>query len=464
MQVGWASADVTPLRPVILRGQFHVRVSERVNDPLTATALALEGQDAEGRPAQAIMMSCDHVGISRDLQDGLRERVRARLRGFHAANLFVCCTHTHTAPEVAEGNYPRQGPEVMTPTECAAFLVERMADAAVQAWENRRPGGVAWAFGQAVVGHNRRAVYNDGTARMYGNTDDPRFECIEGYEDHSLNALFLWDERRRLTGVVVNLACPSQVTENACYVSADFWHEVRAEVRRRHGSDLFILPQCAPAGDQSPHFLIYKKEEAYMRERLGLTEREVIGCKIADAVAELLAAPGEVHGDPVFQHVVKTIELPLRRITEDDVAKARAEAERLEALQPTSEPDVSRTFMLLRRCRNVTRRYDEQKVQAHYPMELHVIRLGDVAIATNAFELFLDFGIRIKARSEALQTFLVQLACDYKGYLPTARAVAAGSYGAEAASNHVGPEGGQVLVDKTVEEIARLWREGDRAV
>ena len=33
-----------------------------------------------------------------------------------------------------------------------------------------------------------------------------------------------------------------------------------------------------------------------------------------------------------------------------------------------------------------------------------------LAIATNRFELCLDFGIRIKARSKAVQTFVVQIA------------------------------------------------------
>jgi hypothetical protein len=88
-------------------------------------------------------------------------------------------------------------------------------------------------------------------------------------------------------------------------------------------------------------------------------------------------------------------------------------------------------------------------------MELHVIRLGDVAFATNPFELFADFGFRISGRSRARQTFLVQLSCDSCGYLPTERAIKGGGYSAMV--NRVGPEGGQVLVNETIKCINELW-------
>ena len=79
-----------------------------------------------------------------------------------------------------------------------------------------------------------------------------------------------------------------------------------------------------------------------------------------------------------------------------------------------------------------------------------------MAIATNVFELFTEFGIQIKARSRALQTFVIQLAGPGT-YVPTERAVRGGGYSAIVESNLVGPEGGQVLVDRTVEVINSLW-------
>ena len=89
-----------------------------------------------------------------------------------------------------------------------------------------------------------------------------------------------------------------------------------------------------------------------------------------------------------------------------------------------------------------------------------MLRLGDVAIATNPFELFLDYGVRIQARSVAGQTILIELASPplgYAGYVPTPRAVEAAGYSTDVTVNMIGPEGAGVLVDRTVELIDSIW-------
>ena len=91
-----------------------------------------------------------------------------------------------------------------------------------------------------------------------------------------------------------------------------------------------------------------------------------------------------------------------------------------------------------------------------YRMELHALRLGDVAIGTNPFELFTAYGAQMKARSPAVQSFVVQLVGS-GGYLPTELAVKGGGYSAVIQSSNVGPEGGQKLVDETVGEWRKLW-------
>ena len=101
--------------------------------------------------------------------------------------------------------------------------------------------------------------------------------------------------------------------------------------------------------------------------------------------------------------------------------------------------------------------YNWQKDVDTLPAEIHVVRFGDMAIATNPFELFLDYGNQMKARSKANQTLLIQLACDSMGYLPTRKAEPHGGYGTSIVSCYCGHEGGELLVEKTLEVMNSLW-------
>ena len=49
LNIGWASADITPDKPVIIRGQFYARISDGVQDPITVTALAIESGKGQSR-------------------------------------------------------------------------------------------------------------------------------------------------------------------------------------------------------------------------------------------------------------------------------------------------------------------------------------------------------------------------------------------------------------------------------
>ncbi|HEX2999299.1 MAG TPA: hypothetical protein VHR86_03580, partial [Armatimonadota bacterium] len=309
MQIGWATTDITPERPVVLRGQFHSRVSQRVNDPLQATALVLTDKNGE----QAILVSCDRVAIPAFILQRLRQSIAALQPEINPEKILLNATHTHTAPVLQENQYPPEGPEVMSPTEYADFFNERITDCILRAWQNRAPGGVSWGFGHAVVGHNRRTAYFGGASRMYGATNQEDFEHMEGYEDHGVEMLFTWDAQQQLTGMILNLACPSQVTEGEYYVSADFWDEVRGEISKRYGEDVFVLPQCSAAGDQSPHLLLHNRAEERMRRLRGVSEREEIARRIAGAVEDVLPiTKAEIHTDVPLRHMVCTLELPAR--------------------------------------------------------------------------------------------------------------------------------------------------------
>jgi hypothetical protein len=454
--VGTANVSITPSQPVALAGQRRTRIATEVESPVTATALAIETRDGDKVLDQAIVVSCDLAAIRGGVQEQFRERLRARLPDFEVSKLILCATHTHTGPVVREGVYVTDKEGVIQPADYVEFLVERLEDAVVQAWQNRRPGGVGWGLGHALVAHNRRVVYADGSAKMYGSSEGPEFRAIEGYEDHYVDVLFFFNADRELIAIAAGVACPAQEVEGREAVNADFWHEARLMLRQRFGSDVHVLAWTGASGDQSPHLIWYKRAEERMRTLRGLSRLEEIARRIDLAVQEAYeGAKQDIRFDPALIHRVKQIQLPVRMVTEEEFAEAKAYCDAI-ANQQELDP---RKSLERRWSQRTVERYQRQKSNPHYTMELHAIRLGDVAICTNPFELYTEYGVRIKARSKAVQTFVIQLACASGIYVPTEEALRGGHYSTAIYSNLVGPKGGNVLVDRTVEAINSLWED-----
>ncbi|NLL84003.1 MAG: hypothetical protein GX230_07160 [Lentisphaerae bacterium] len=91
---------------------FNERISTHVAEPITATALALEGPDG----THAIWISCDILNIPLDVTDEIRDAVAAKINGFNPKHLLISCTHTHNAPNFYLGLFPTPPPEAITPT------------------------------------------------------------------------------------------------------------------------------------------------------------------------------------------------------------------------------------------------------------------------------------------------------------------------------------------------------------
>jgi hypothetical protein len=479
VKLGWATRDITPDRPVALRGQFNLRIATRVNDPLTLTALAIEGAGE-----QAIVASIDNVGVDQVILDTTRELLRERLPELDPRKLFASATHTHTAP-FCSGSVGLQKdadymddilaryPDYMSTAEYSELLTDALIAAACEAWQNRSEGYLGWGYSYAVVGENRRARYFDDRALMYGKTSEPDFSHIEGHVDHGVQMLFTYDPEQKLTGVLVNVACPAQASESGQdFVSADFWHDTREEIRRRYGSDLFILPQASAAGDQSPHRLINARAEERMlmlkygegvSRRANMALRRDIASRIADAVGDAEpAARKDLHDSVVFRHEYRTLDLPHWDVTDNEYAALQTQMaelrDQLDKLGDVDRLEASYTALRSRLawCQRAADRYENPPESV--PVETNVMRLGDTAFVTAPFEYYLDFGDRIKGRSPAVQTFVVQLAGG-GSYLATERAASGLSYGAIPASCRVSPEGGQIIVDETVAIISRMFEE-----
>ncbi|NLS96486.1 MAG: hypothetical protein GXX96_30480 [Planctomycetaceae bacterium] len=452
--IGVATADITPEAPVAQEG---VNIALTIKDRCTANVLALESRQGDRVIDQAVLVSCD-LCILPGVQEGFRKHLAARRPGFDINKLSLAATHTHTSMMVAKSPYnDKDYGDAVQPETYLPFLYERMGDAVTRAWETRAVGAVAWGLGHAVLGRNRRVVYSDGTAKMHGKTNDPKFSHIEGYEDHTVDILCFYDAQQQLKATAIAMACTAQAASGPV-ISADFWHEVRKSLHQRYGQDLCVLGFVAPAGDQTPRVQFHQSAESRMERLRGLDHTQEMARRIVaafDDVTPLIAK--DIRSDVPLVHLVRQVDLPARIVTPAEYAEAKKTCDEMDAKEVRGHREwYWRGYQGLIVQRYLAQQKGEWKT---FPIEMHVLRLGDVAIATNPFELFLDYGVQIQARSPAPQTVLIELAspAGYAGYVPTPRAVEAGGYSAEVLVNMIGPEGAQVLVDRTVEAIRELF-------
>lgn len=497
--IGWAEETLVPDKKVSLAGQFYERISQFVESEITATAMAVESNGDS-----MIMISADLTGIPDYLLDLVREKFAAEVSDFDPMKIMLAATHTHCSHTFASpkqkynpiGNTKEILKEfmkgdmeykalvtaddsVITPIEATEFVSTQIAKAAVAAWRNRAEALYANEFGRAAVGMCRRVGYTDGTAEMWGDTNKADFDALEGGNDNGIELIFTFDTNKKLTGIVANIACPSQVLEQRSFISADYWGRAKANLRAKLGEDIFLLGLGGAGGDQCPRDLIrwvepetpiddpHVKRPNPIRRKADPSTFDISGCnrigkRISNEILSVFEEITEYRDEAKFEHKVRTIDLPLRKATKTEYEHACREIEYY--VSKAASTSGVFTFEDNAKCyvhAGVIMRYREQQFKEIFPIESHVIRFGDMAFATNPFELFLDFGNRIKARSYAEQTFIVQLCCGRGGYLPTAKAEKAGHYSAYITSGNVGHEGGDLLVREQLKEINEMFEGED---
>ena len=491
LRIGWATRDVSTDLPVVIPGGFSRPVSKGMTDKLTLTALVIDnGIDS------VTFLSCDHVHLHSTNVRQIQQLVAKMDPKLPRNKWIVNSTHTHTGAALyGPGRHGiPEGLPFDEKAEYRAMFLRSAAEAIVEAWHNRSYGKIAWGHGFVVAGFSRRTVYREdltriprlrydpnnpvmtGHATMHG-PNIPEFSHYEAGMDPFANYLFTFDMNDKLTGAIINLSTTAQCgNPEPRHLSADFWHEARLAFKAKYG-DIYLLPQCAAAGDITPRQQHYRKAQIRRlklkygdkSDQFTIRYRMDIADRILASFDEVLAwaSKDKRYMLPICH---TTIRPKLARATyaPEDVAAAQRS---LDELEKTPLPDESDPVARLRAISyRATRRGKYLKVVTMaesvkktpaLEAELHIVRIGDIAFASNPFELFIDYMHRIQRQSPYELTFIVQLAQmggTPSGYLPTERAVASRGYSAEPYSYSIAPAGGDTLVEETVKELRRLYK------
>jgi hypothetical protein len=159
------------------------------------------------------------------------------------------------------------------------------------------------------------------------------------------------------------------------------------------------------------------------------------------------------HLDPIADPQIRSgravLELPCQPYTAEEVEQAG----KILAVPPQEGVDFTLDRVKATRVMEL-----RDRGGAPIPAEIQVLAVGPVAFVAVPGELFTELGLDIQKRSPFAHTFIVELANDSIGYIPTREAYAQGSY--EPTSTRLAPGGGEAIVAKALELLQKSLAAG----
>ncbi|MEO6907132.1 MAG: hypothetical protein ABI210_04505, partial [Abditibacteriaceae bacterium] len=350
-----------------------------------------------------------------------------------ASHLLIHSTHTHVAPAIYDLIR-----ENGTSPEYVARVQEKLLEAAATAIKNLEPVQLFAGCGHLeMMGWNRRAVYEDGSARMYGNSEDPGFVQLEGPRDPQLPVLFAKNQAGKIIGVLVNFSSHPNSIEDECRYSADFPGEARRLISNAlDGANVVYI--TGAAGNTAPSILDPVTNPQPWRGEEGLIRS---GRYIAGEALKTIAETIVPMDSPQLQLKQTTLQIPLKPWPEEG-----------ESWYPQGQSWAGDFYEKSRQ------EWPERlKTQSPEKVNINVLQMGDAVLCASPSELFVEFGLEIKEFSPAKVTFISELTDGYAGYIPTAKAYQGGGYETwPAISSRLSLDTGDQIVEETKVLLRKL--------
>ncbi|MBI4025747.1 MAG: hypothetical protein HY360_12255 [Verrucomicrobia bacterium] len=432
--VGAAEADFTPAPGLSLLGQMHERRARRTRDPLTANAVAFR-QDRQ----TVVLVSVDICILNNSFVKAIQAKF-ARCTGLPGSCLLLHSTHTHVAPTVFDLLTARADPAFVRRVGAAILTAARRALAKLQ------EASVFSGLGHTEhLGWNRRAMFADGSSRMYGHAQMPGFIGMEGPRDPALGVLCARDHHGAVRAVIVNFSTHPNCLEAEWFYSADLPGETRRVLKAALGAGVVVVYLTGAAGNTAPSLLDPHMPEQPWRGEAGVIRS---GQYLGGEALKMIAGATMPMSNPKLRLAQTTLQVPLRCWPE---ASARIFPEPLK--NPDWRSGAHEYYMQAQ-----AEWPHRMAVHSPWPVRLNVLCVGDAVIATNPAELFVEYGLEMRRRSPACVTLVSELTDGYCGYVPTRRAFRRGGYETwPAPTSQLEPKAGDQIVRATQKLLQKVF-------
>lgn len=413
LRVGFSQLDITPPVGATMTGAGLPR-SSGTDDPLLARTLVAQSGDRK-----IAIVGVDLVKIRLDLADAAIAQASLQT-GIDRDAVMICPSHNHSSPFI-----PMGGPNNK---DYLSTLPGLIADSIEQASKALEPARMF--LGRTLVFdgiHNRRVVskadglvLNTWLRKLNDLNETPQVLGTEGPVDPELWVARFDAPDGRVLGTLVNFTChPALHGRLDLKWSADFPGVMAERMAEVYGKQAVCVFTQGASGNVNPN----TQRTPDWREKAAVFARAAV-----DAARRATPIEGPI--------AVGCARRDVRAPRRDPADQREGAIARLGWRDPRGAAPRSR----------------EVPVSA--------ARIGPLGIATNAGELFVEWGLSVKKRSPFPHTIVSELTNEWVGYEPTAQAFQHEGYEALVGVNFVSLEGIQTLVDTAVELLHELW-DGD---
>ena len=174
----------------------------------------------------------------------------------------------------------------------------------------------------------------------------------------------------------------------------------------------------------------------------------IVARKTADTATRAIRQIDASSGDLTLAMKQREITLQHRVPTAEQIKRAKRIVE-IDAEAEKKLPRLAKAYAV--RTLKLAEEHPTTKVL------IQAVRIGDSAICTLPFEVFVEIGLELKDKSPAADTFVMSLANGGYGYLPTPGQHQFGGYEPWLTTNKVQKDASVILVDNLLEMLGEMY-------
>ena len=440
-QVGYASVNINPPLGISIEGYYVARFAKGILDDLTASALAL---DCSGN--RILMISADHVGFGALFPRFISSIAKAT--GLPEENIYLACTHTHTAPHIVPGfGGFDMDPVTEKIRRYGDFVESRLQDVAVLAIQDLKPAKMGFITGYAPerVAYIRRYKMKDGSTCTCPPINDPNIDHPLGELDQRVHVL-RFDQTNGQSIVLFNYGLHADCIGGE-RISPDWpgWTRKTLEKALDGVKCIYFPGAQGDVGSTNVHPSggdMNDTEISFDNEMKSPGMARFVGRALAGTILQVYDKVEYTDVDRI-SILHKDVAIASNRPNPEDLPKAHLYKELHEAGKDAEIPYTAMELTTV-----VAESYRMCALENgpdSFRMSVTGLQIGPIAFIGLPGEPFTEIGVRIKDTEGWKMIMPCCIVNGYRGYFPTASAYEEGGY--EARSSHYQKDVAQRLID-----------------